>query len=567
MEQRAFMTVDGIPVEINGEKNLLELIRKAGIKLPTFCYHSELSVYGACRMCMVETERGGLEAACSTPPKAGMLIKTNTERLRRYRKNILELLLANHCRDCTTCGNNGKCKLQDLAMRFNIEGVRFPNTAPQQQKDDSSLCIARDSAKCILCGDCVRMCNEVQAVGAIDFAHRGSKMEISTAFGVPIAESPCVGCGQCAAVCPTGAIVVRDNANRVWRALDDRSVKVTAQIAPAVRVALGRELGLREGENSMGKIVAALHRMGFDEVYDTSTGADLTVLEESEELLSHLESGSDLPLFTSCCPAWVQFCEKTFPELLPHVSTCRSPMEMFAAVIKEQEKTSSRTQFHVAVMPCTAKKFEAAREEFCVDGAPNVDAVITTQELIRMIKESGVVFEDLEPEALDMPFGVTSGAGVIFGVTGGVTEAVLRRLASDKSRGGLYASALTGVRGMKGVKEASVPYLDREVRIAIVSGLSNADALVRKILAGEAHYDFVEVMACPGGCVSGAGQPYSSSAAKAERGEGLYAVDRVSSVKRSEENSLVQALYGDVLKGRVHELLHVDYVKDGGHNA
>ena len=567
MEQRDFMTVDGIPVEINGEKNLLELIRKAGIKLPTFCYHSELSVYGACRMCMVETERGGLEAACSTPPKAGMVIKTNTERLRRYRKNILELLLANHCRDCTTCGNNGKCKLQDLAMRFNIEGVRFPNTAPQQQQDDSSLCIARDASKCILCGDCVRMCNEVQSVGAIDFAHRGSKMEISTAFGMSIAESPCVGCGQCAAVCPTGAIVVRDNANRVWRALDDRGVKVTAQIAPAVRVALGREMGLREGENSMGKIVAALHRMGFDEVYDTSTGADLTVLEESEELLTHLESGATLPLFTSCCPAWVQFCEKSHPELLAHVSTCRSPMEMFASVIKEQEKTSSRKQFHVAVMPCTAKKFEAAREEFRIDGMPNVDAVITTQELIRMIKESGVVFEDLEPEALDMPFGMTSGAGVIFGVTGGVTEAVLRRLASDKSRGGLYVAALTGVRGMKGVKEARVPYLDREVRIAIVSGLANAEALIQKIVSGEEHYDFVEVMACPGGCVSGAGQPYSSSSAKAERGEGLYAVDRVSSIKRSEENSLVQSLYGDVLRGRVHELLHVDYTKDGGHKA
>ena len=435
MQEREFMTVDGIPVEINGEKNLLELIRKIGIKLPTFCYHSELSVYGACRMCMVETARGDLEAACSTPPRAGMVIKTNTERLRRYRKNILELLLANHCRDCTTCGNNGTCKLQELAMRFDIRGVRFPNTAPQQPKDESSLCITRDASKCILCGDCVRMCNEVQHVGAIDFAFRGSKMEISTAFGVPVADSPCVGCGQCAAVCPTGAIVVRNDLDKVWRALEAADTKVTAQIAPAVRVALGKAFNLRDGENAMGRIIAAMHRIGFDEVYDTSLGADLTVLEESEELLGHLERGETLPLFTSCCPAWVQYCEKNYPELLPHVSSCRSPMQMFASILKEDGKTSSRRQFHVAVMPCTAKKFEAARDEFCVDGMPNVDAVITTQELIRMIKESGVVFEELEMDAVDMPFGTVSGAGVIFGVSGGVTEAVLRRLTSDKSRG------------------------------------------------------------------------------------------------------------------------------------
>ncbi len=567
MQQKEFMIVDGIPVEIDGEKNLLELIRKIGIKLPTFCYHSELSVYGACRMCMVETTRGDLEAACSTPPKAGMVIKTNTERLRRYRKNILELLLANHCRDCTTCGNNGTCKLQDLAMRFDIRGVRFPNTAPRQQRDDSSLCIARDASKCILCGDCVRMCNEVQHVGAIDFAYRGSKMEISTAFGIPVAESPCVGCGQCAAVCPTGAIVVKDDMGKVWSALEAENVKVTAQIAPAVRVALGKTFNLRDGENAMGKIIAALHRMGFDEVYDTSLGADLTVLEESEELLGHLERGEQLPLFTSCCPAWVQYCEKNYPELLPHVSSCRSPMQMFASVIKEDSKTSSRSQFHVAVMPCTAKKFEAARDEFRKENAPNVDAVITTQELIRMIKESGIVFEELEADAVDMPFGTVSGAGVIFGVTGGVTEAVLRRLTSDKSRGGLYASAYVGVRGMEGVKEARVPYQDGEIRIAIVSGLNNADALIQRILSGEAHYDFVEVMACPGGCVSGAGQPYVSSGAKAERGNGLYTADRLSSVKRSEENALVQSLYGDVLKGRVHELLHVDYTKKGGHEV
>ena len=567
MEQQAYLTIDGIPVAIENEKNLLEVIRKVGIKLPTFCYHSELSVYGACRMCMVETANGGLEAACSTPPRAGMEIRTNTERLRRYRKNILELLLANHCRDCTTCGNNGTCKLQDLAMRFDIRGVRFPNTAPQQQKDDSSRCITRDSTKCILCGDCVRMCSEIQHVGAIDFAYRGSKMEISTAFGMPLASSPCVGCGQCAAVCPTGAIVVRDDVDKVWGALEAKNVRVTAQIAPAVRVALGNQFHLRDGADAMAKIVAALHRMGFDEVHDTALGADLTVLEESEELLAHLERGEKMPLFTSCCPAWVQYCEKRYPALLKHVSTCRSPMEMFASLIKEDGKTSSRKQFHVAVMPCTAKKFEAARPEFSPDGNPNVDAVITTQELIRMIRESGVVLEELEPDAVDLPYGSISGAGVIFGVGGGVTEAVLRRLSSDKSRGGLHAMAYDSVRGMQGVKELHVPFQGRELSLAVVSGLSNADALIQRILSGEASYDFVEVMACPGGCVSGAGQPYGSSTAKAERGQGLYNADRLSSIRRSEENPLVHALYRDVLKGRVHELLHVEYGKSGGEDA
>lgn len=559
MGNKGYMIIDGIPVEINGEKNLLELIRKVGIKLPTFCYHSELSVYGACRMCMVETEKGGLEAACSTPPREGMEIRTNTERLRKYRKNILELLLANHCRDCTTCNNNGKCKLQDLAMRFNIQGVRFPNTAEAPNVDDSSPCITRDANKCILCGDCVRMCNEVQNVGAIDFAHRGSKMTISTAFNGPIGESPCVGCGQCAAVCPTGAIVVKDDTAKVWKALDDKDTKVTVQIAPAVRVGLGKELGIPDGENAMGKIIAALRRMGFDEIYDTSTGADLTVLEESNELLKRLEEGNhDMPLFTSCCPAWVNYCEKNYPELLPHVSTCRSPMEMFAGIIKEEGKNSSRKVVHVAIMPCTAKKYEAARDEFKVDGVPNVDFVITTQELIQMIKESGIIFSELEPESIDMPFGTMTGAGVIFGVTGGVTEAVLRRISSDKSRTGLMSIAYKGVRGMEGVKETSIMFGDREVKIAIVSGLKNASDLIERIKAGE-HYDFVEVMACPSGCINGAGQPFAAYNAKEKRGKGLYTADKLCNIKRSEENPLMMSLYNGILKGKVHELLHVEY--------
>ena len=559
MSDKGIMTIDGVPVEIGDEKNLLELIRKVGIELPTFCYYSELSIHGACRMCMVETARGGLVAACSEQPADGMNIRTNTERLRKYRKNILELLLANHCRDCTICGNNGKCKLQDLVMRFNIDKVRFVNTATNPKLDTSSVCITKDLSKCILCGDCVRMCTEVQDVGAIDFAFRGSKMQISTAFDIPIAESNCVGCGQCAAVCPTGAIVVRNHVEDVWRALDDRNNMVTVQIAPAVRVALGREFGLEEGQNAMGLIVAALRRMGFAKVFDTSTSADLTVIEESKELVNRLGQNHDMPLFSSCCPAWVNYCEKNYPELMAHVSTCRSPMQMFASVIKEQYKGSDKKQIHVAIMPCTAKKFEAARDEFKTGGQPNVDFVLTTQELIRMIKESGLIFSDLDAEAIDTPFGIMTGAGVIFGVTGGVTEAVLRGLSSDKNGVGLRRAALSGVRGMDGFKEASVLVGDREVKIAVISGLGNAATLIDIVKSGERHYDFVEVMACPGGCVSGAGQPYVPLAQKTSRGQGLYAADKLCSIKRSEENPLMDALYEGLLKDKVHQLLHVHY--------
>ncbi|MDR2176698.1 MAG: [FeFe] hydrogenase, group A [Treponema sp.] len=575
MTNENYMIIDDMPVQINGEKNILELIRKAGIELPTFCYHSELSVYGACRMCMVEMEGGGLEAACSTPPRAGTAIRTNTGRLRKYRRMILELLLANHCRDCTACTMNGKCRLQELARRFSIRNVRFPNTAPEPEIDTSSPCIARDDSKCILCGDCVRMCSEVQNVGAIDFVHRGSRMIVSPVFGRPIADSPCVGCGQCAVVCPTGAITVKDDIKKVWEALDDNSVHVTVQIAPAVRVAVSREFGLQDkgyvpgntagaAGNAVGRITAALRRMGFDEVYDTSTGADLTVLEESGELLKKLEGNSGgMPLFTSCCPAWVQFCEKHHPELLPHLSTARSPMQMFASVIGEETgRLSSRRRVHVAVMPCTAKKYEAARDEFKVEGRPRVDYVLTTQELIRMIQESGIVFNELAPEAVDMPFGTYSGAGVIFGVSGGVTEAVLRRLSDDTSSRNILA--WQGLRGMAGVKTAAVTHRGRELRIAVVSGLKNASDLIRRIRAGEERYDFVEVMACPGGCVSGAGQPLASREGKEERGQGLYSADRLCYIKRSHENPLMKDLYNGVLKGRVRELLHVDYLNSGG---
>lgn len=558
MENKEYMLIDGNPVEINGEKNLLEVIRKAGIELPTFCYHSELSVYGACRMCMVENSHGGMEAACSTVPKAGMEIYTNTERLHKHRKMILELLLANHCRDCTTCQKNGKCRLQELASLFGLESIRFKNLKPEPELDTSSLSIIRDAHKCILCGDCVRMCNEIQNVGAIDFVNRGSKMVIGPAFNEPIANSPCVGCGQCAAVCPTGAIVIRKDTGRVWPELNDKNTKVVAQVAPAVRVAMAKEFGLPENENSMGRITAALRRLGFDEVYDTATGADLTVLEESNEFLQRIEAGENLPLITSCCPAWIQYCEKNHPELMKNVSTCKSPMQMFSSVIKAKYATSSRRVVCVAVMPCTAKKFECAREEFMHDGVPETDYVITTQELIQMIHKAGIVFEELEPEAVDSVFSTCTGAGVIFGVTGGVTEAVLRRLSTDKSNKALMSIAFNDVRGMKGVKETTIPYGDKEVRIAIVSGLKNAEKIIQALKNGE-HFDFIEVMACPGGCVAGGGQPFGTNATKEVRGKALYSADKMLSIKRSEENPLMLSLYDGVLKGRVHELLHVHY--------
>lgn len=559
-----YMTIDGRKVEFTDEPNVLSVIRNADIDIPTLCYHSELSVYGACRLCTVEDERGKTFASCSEPPRDGMVIYTNTPRLMKYRKMILELLLAAHCRDCTTCIKSGECQLQALAHRMGVTTVRFENTKEQYPLDFSSPSIVRDPNKCILCGDCVRMCDNVQSVNAIDFAYRGTKALVTPAFNKKIAETDCVNCGQCRVVCPTGAISINTNIEVIWDFLADKNTKVIAQIAPAVRVAVGDQFGLPRGENVMGKLVNVLHRLGFDEVYDTSYGADLTVIEESEELLERLASGENLPLFTSCCPAWVKFCENRYSDLAKNLSTCRSPQQMFGAVIREYykdpEKNGGKRIVSVSIMPCTAKKEEILRPESSTNGRQDIDYVLTTTELITMIRKSGIRFENLEIEASDMPFGIGSGAGVIFGVTGGVTEAVLRRLREGHNRVEMDKIKFSGVRGEEGLKEVEFDYNGRTIHAAVVSGLGNADALMKKIQKGEVHYDFVEVMACRRGCIMGGGQPVPAGPrSRIARSKGLYDTDINTQIKKSNENPLILSLYDELLKGKTHELLHRNF--------
>lgn len=559
-----YMTIDGRTVEFTDEPNVLSVIRKAGIDIPTLCYHSELSVYGACRLCTVENERGKTFASCSEPPRDGMIVYTNTPRLMKYRKLILELLLAAHCRDCTTCIKSGECQLQALAHRMGVETIRFENTKEQHPLDFSSPSIVRDPNKCILCGDCVRMCDNVQSVNAIDFAYRGTRALVTPAFNKKIAETDCVNCGQCRVVCPTGAISIHTNTDTVWDLLADKNTKVVAQIAPAVRVAVGDRFGLPKGENVMGKLVNVLHRLGFDEVYDTSYGADLTVIEESEELLNRLEAGENLPLFTSCCPAWVKFCEERYPDLAKNLSTCRSPQQMFGAVVREYykdpEKSGGKRIVSVSIMPCTAKKEEILRPESTTNGKQDIDYVLTTTELIGMIRKAGIRFEDLEIEATDMPFGIGSGAGVIFGVTGGVTEAVLRRLREGHNRADMEKIKFSGVRGEDGLKEVAFDYNGRTIRAAVVNGLGNANSLMKRIQSGEVQYDFVEVMACRRGCIMGGGQPVPvDPESRIARSKGIYDTDINTQIKKSNENPLVQSLYDGLLKGKTHELLHRNF--------
>ncbi len=562
------LIIDNKQVQVGREKNLLEVIRKAGIELPTFCYHSELSVYGACRLCMVDIEGRGLQPACSTAPEDGMKVKTVTPQIRSMRKVIVELLLANGGHDCTTCGKSGACQLQSLAHRIGVRDVRFKKIQPPSpQIDESTYSIVRDPSKCVLCGDCVRMCDEVQGVGAIDFAYRGSRTEVLPSFGKDLEKAECVYCGQCVRVCPTGALTVKSETEKVWDDLANPEKKVVVQIAPAVRVALGEEFGMKPGVSTTGQMVAAIKALGFDEVYDTSFSADLTVIEEGNEFLKRYTSGGNFPMFTSCCPAWVKFAEQYYPEYTGNLSTCRSPQQMMGSLLKESvpEKSGKKRQdvVVVSIMPCTAKKFEAKREEFYAEGNPDVDHVLTTIELARMIKEAGINFNSIEPESFDMPFGFKTGAGVIFGVTGGVTEAVLR-YAVEKLTGKVEVNfEYMDVRGEEGIKETSITVNDITLRLAVVHGLRNAEKVIDMVQNGTAKYDLIEVMSCPGGCIGGGGQPCTPGTdVRKKRTAGIYENDRMLQLHKSQENPYIKELYETgILKDEhfAHEKLHTSY--------
>ncbi len=564
-----FVTIDGRAVPINGERNLLELVRKAGIDLPTFCYHSELSIYGACRLCIVDVEGRGIQGACSTPPEPGLVVRTNTGQLRDIRKMSVELLLANHDQKCTTCPKSTNCQLQSLARRLGVQEVRFKPVQKPAPIDRSSHSIQRDPNRCVLCGDCIRACAEIQSVGAIDFAHRGSDVAVVPSFGRMLGEVECVDCGQCAAVCPTGALTPRSEVEDVWAALADPKKTVIAQIAPAVRVALGECFGMAAGEGSAGQAVAALKAMGFKQVYDTAFSADLTVIEEATEFLHRANSGGRMPQFTSCCPAWVKFAEQYFPTLLPHLSTCRSPQQMLGSLAKKvlpaKLKVDAKDVVVVSIMPCTAKKFEARRPEFATDGVRDVDHVLTTQELARMIEERGLHLRALAPESFDMPMGFKTGAGVIFGNSGGVTEAVLRYAAAELAPGTDPRIEFHEVRGEQGLREATVEVGGKSLRLAVVHGLANARSLAKKVAAGEGRWDLIEVMACPGGCIGGAGQPVVKDLAAARKARtcGIYHQDKNLELHRSQENPFVTRCYQESLGTpgghKAHDLLHTHY--------
>lgn len=564
------LTINGKQIQAEQGATILEAARAAGVYIPTLCYHPELRPEGACRLCMVEASGARtLVASCVYPVSEGMVVKTNTEKVREARKTVVELLLANHPKDCLCCQKSGDCELQKIAADLGLRKIRFEGGETKAHTIDcSNPSLVRDQEKCILCGRCIRICRDVQGMNVYSFAGRGFNTIVSTAFEHDLKDAACTYCGQCASVCPTGAIVEKDDTDQVWRAINDEDKVVIVQTAPSVRVALGEELGIPAGSIVTGKMVAALRSLGFDKVFDTNFSADLTIMEEGHEFLDRLQNGGVLPMITSCSPGWVNMIELKYPELLPHLSTAKSPQQMFGAVAKtyyaEKAGIDPAKIVSVSVMPCTAKKAEAQREEMCDSGYRDVDIVITTRELGRMIREAGIDFASLPEENFDSPLGIGTGAGAIFGNTGGVMEAALRTVADVVSGEDLPKLEYEEVRGMEETREATVTVAGKEIKVAVVNTLGSARKMLERIKAGTADYQFIEVMACPGGCIGGGGQPVPvNREIRQKRREALFDCDRMSELRKSHENPEIKALYdnwlGKPLGEKAHHLLHTHY--------
>ncbi len=575
------LKINGQDVTVPAGTTVLEAARTAGIDIPTLCYLKDVSQTGSCRMCLVEIKGGrALQAACVYPVAEGLEVYTNTPAVRNARKVVLELILSNHDRKCLTCERNRNCELQTLADELGVTEIHYEGVRNEYDVDQLSPSIVRDNNKCILCRRCVNMCKNIQTVGAIDAIDRGFKTSIGCAFEKSLGEVSCVNCGQCIAVCPVGALREKDATDDVWAALANPDKHVVVQAAPAVRAALGEEFGYEMGTPVTGKMAAALRRLGFDKVFDTDFAADLTIMEEGTELLHRIQSGGVLPMITSCSPGWIKFCEHNFPEMLDNLSSCKSPHEMYGAVIKsyyaEKAGIDPKDIFVVSVMPCTAKKYEAQREELSVNGLADVDSVITTRELAKMIKEAGIRFTELPDEVFDDPFGeAATGAGVIFGATGGVMEAAIRTVADILDNTSHSEVEYEAVRGLEGIKLASVEAGGKTIRAAVAHGLGNARELLNKVKSGEVEVDFIEIMGCPGGCVNGGGQPIVSSKdrmdkdIRAERAKALYSEDKNLPLRKSHDNPFIKKIYEEYFEEpgshKAHDLLHTHYVARDKH--
>ena len=575
-EKMINLKIDNKDVSVPEGTTILEAARKVNIDIPTLCFLKEINEVGDCRMCITEVEgRRGFATSCIQKVEEGMVVHTNSPAVIEARRTILDLILSNHHRDCLTCIRNGNCELQSLAQKLNMTDIRYDGVKNEYEIDELSPSIVRDFNKCILCRRCVATCKKVQKIGAIDTTQRGFSSCISTVGNNSLNDVNCTFCGQCIENCPTGALHEKESIEEVWKKLKDPDTYVVVQTAPAVRVALGEEFGMPIGTNVTGKMVNALKCLGFDKVFDTNTGADFTIMEEGTEFVKRFKENDNLPMITSCSPGWVKYIEMNYPENLKHLSSCKSPHEMFGALIKtyyaEKENIDPAKIYVVSVMPCIAKKFERQREEMKENGLYDVDAVLTTRELARMIKSANIEFTELEDEAFDDPMGEATGAGAIFGVTGGVMEAALRSVSEILTGKELEKIDFEEVRGQTGIKRATIKIGDNEIKVVVAHGLGNAQTIMEEIKQGKADYQFVEIMACPGGCIMGGGQPIKSSKTRMtvdvrkKRADAMYTIDEKSKIRKSHENPVLQKIYKDYLGEpgghKAHEILHTHYVE------